>query len=64
MKKPHKSSVAYRLRQMGQPHALRYIHHHTAHVMGQQKFLDAQNAYQDSVNRARERSMRGNPYLQ
>ena len=63
-KKPHKATAAYRMRHLGQPHALRHVVHHRINVEAQRKFLAAQDAQQQMINRMRLGTFQGNPYLQ
>ena len=63
-KKPPKASVAYRMRHLGQPHALRHVVHHRVNVEAQRKFIDAQDRYQEMIHRMRLGTLRGNPDIQ
>ena len=64
MKKPKpKVSAAYRMAQLRQPH-MRHLVHHQINVQGQRKFLAAQDAQQEMINRMRLGTLRGNPYIQ
>ena len=63
MKKKYKATTRDKMRHLGQPHALRYVQHHKINVEGQRKFLAAQDAQQQMINRMRLGTLRGNPYL-
>ena len=56
----HKSHTAARLRA---PYSQSYLKHHQNNVMAQHQFAAAQNAMQHHVDRVRQRSYVGNPYI-
>ncbi len=65
MKKPkyYKATTAYRMRHLGQPHALRHVGHHKVNVEAQRKFLAAQDKQQHFIEQMRLGPLRGNPYI-
>ena len=56
----HKSHTAARLRQ---PYSQSYLKHFQNNVIMQHRFADAQNAMQHHVDRVRQQSYVGNPYI-
>ena len=63
MKKKRKVTTAYRMAHLRAP-AMRHLVHHQVNVQGQRKFLAAQDAQQEKINRMRLGTLRGNPYIQ
>ena len=59
-KQRHKNHTAARLRQ---PHSQSYLKYHQANVIAQHQFAAAQNAMQPHVDRIRQQSYVGNPYI-
>ena len=61
-KRKPKVSTAYRMAHLQKP-AMRNLIWHQVNVQGQRKFLAAQDAQQEMINRMRLGALRGNPYL-
>ena len=63
-KKKPKVGAAYRMAHLQPPGShLRTLPWYRQNVEGQRKFLAAQDAYQNTINRARMGTLVGNPYL-
>ena len=66
-KKPAPSNpTAIHMAALRRPHTayMRDLRHHQVIVEGQRKFLAAQDAQQEMINRMRLGTLRGNPYIQ
>ena len=66
MKKKAKQRVVtlpLRMAPLRQP-SMRSLVHHQVNVEGQRKFMRAQDAQQEMINRMRLGTLRGNPYIQ
>ena len=62
-KRKHKGHKHHTLARLRQPYSQSYLKHRQNNVIAQHQFAAAQNAMQHHVDRARQQSYVGNPYI-